>query len=310
MSTAAPGANPTGWRRPVTKPLDYSVAALMLAVWIANGGLIAAMVFVYLNWRSIDWMVGSKPWSIVLMVAVSIVLFTVLFAGCCILGFRQHIERTYLVLRRKSPSFRMIFLWIVPMALLGFLLTLGLLSIVETDVATQYIREHSNKVFDQARKGDAVITKELFTEYMLTQRVYQQMYEQNQDEFQKVVMRIFDRMAVANQGYADPVITRNSMFHGFLVSLEPLRISFGGSLLTYAGVLLFFFIVYHSWYSKLTNSRFEEKVRELLRNVNNRRYAYSEDQGVEIGTVASLDDQDDELDEDDEDDAFRSDRDV
>ncbi len=244
-------------RKRRTKPLDTGVAVLMVSVWLSNAGLITAAVFVFMNWGAIDWITGSTDWSIVLMVVCAVGLFYVLLSGCCILGFRQHVERSYLSLR-TSPVCRLLTVFLAPVLILGMLLTLSVLALADTDVSTKYIHAHSNEVFHRAANGTSVTSLDYyqFRAYMMSLPQFQG--KETDDGTNRRLLNIFDAMS-RGKSY----ITSDDMFFGVLEALRPMRRDLGISMAACAGILVFFFLVYLIWYTKLRSSKFEEQLRTL-----------------------------------------------
>jgi len=245
-------------KRRTSKPIDYAIATLMGSVWLTNAGLITAAVFVFINWSAVNWMVGSVSWGIVIMVFTAIALTYVLLSGCCILGFRQHVERSYLSLR-VSPRARLILVVLMPLVIFGMLLTLAVFSLADTDISTYYVKEHADAEWLRMTNGAVEYNSLDWSTYWNYITSLPQ-FEQYKDDpnFLTTVNRIFTSLANGKT-----YVTQDDLYHGVLRSLDPVRRDMGISVTACAFILVLFFILYVVWYRHLQSIRFEEKLRVL-----------------------------------------------
>lgn len=204
-------------RRP--KDVDWGVGFLMILVWLCNAGIITCAVFAFLNWGAVDWIVGSLDWSIVVMSFTAVALVYALLAGSCILGFRQHIERSYITLRSSSFC-RITNLVVAPVLVLTLLASLATLALVETDVSTKYIRQHSDTVFEGAKGSDERVHFDEFLNYMLS---LPQFYGRNSSEFVHRFQVVFDAMDREDRQW----LSREDMYRGTFESIWPKRRDLG-----------------------------------------------------------------------------------
>lgn len=282
-------------RRPL-KPLDTAITFFMVLVWLCNAGLITCSVFVFLNWRAIDWIVGSVDWSIVLLVFSAIGLLYVLIAGCCILGFRQHIERSYISLRRSSLC-RILNLALVPVLVLTLFVSLSVLALSDTSASTDYMRQQSDRIYSNAISinsddgsgggggssgNEKVLTRSLFEAYF--GRVDQFKNRLVDFKFMRRLQNLFDSLSGGKE-----YLTRDDLYKGVLISLEPLRRDFGISMTFCSIIAFFFFLSYIIWYSHLRTEKFEDKLRilrtqaSLHEKQNLAGRGYDNDEGYDFG---------------------------
>ncbi len=271
---------------------SYGVAALIIAVWICNTALIVCSVFMFINWGAVDWLVGdtayvslshlyhpppqmtlsylipppphfpSCSWAIVVAVICALFMLYTLTMGCCILGFRQHTQRSYLSLRTK-PKCRAFSVGVVPLITIIFFLILCAMTLSDSAMSTEYIRAHSDNIYKVAfAKPTAIpnpagVLLDQFQQYMTG--LPQFAHLKDDDAFLDRMSRLFDAMDRNDKEY----LTRDDMFHGMLDSLAPLRNDFGYSALGVFLVALFFFIAYLASYAYLRSTKLEKQIEAL-----------------------------------------------
>jgi len=213
-----------------------------------------------------DWPLWLESgWSLFLQIITGTILAITCLLGCCILGFRQHIERSYLGLR-TSPKARAFFMYILPLLVIALYVTLTVLAFSDTDASTTYIANYSNNLFDRAlamresvpddkRQPNLVYYQEFLS---LMCSIYNTQCKSDETAFSMHIQRLFDRIS-AN----DEFITRSELFSAMLESVRPSRNSFGIATLFAALITVGFAIYYHGWYRHLQNTRFEEKLKML-----------------------------------------------
>lgn len=243
-------------------PLECVVAVLIIVSWLANAGIVASTAFVMIHWSAVDWMIGPSAWSMFLQIVTGVVLSFTCLLGCCILGFRQHIERSYLGLR-TSPKARVFFMYLVPLLVICLFVTFTFLAFSDTDASTTYIANYSNNLFDRAlalRKNDDLPKDAVFYDDFLSLMcsIYQIQNECTDSGFSAHIQRLFNH--ISRYGAS---IKRPDMFKAVLESVQPSRNSFGTATLFAALISLAFTIYYHGWYRYLQRTRFEDKLRML-----------------------------------------------
>jgi hypothetical protein len=225
----------------------------------------------YLNWSAVDWLVGSKSWSLFYQITTGILLGLTGVLGCCILGFRQHTERSYLSLR-NSPKIRVFFMYILPLIIFIYFFTFAMLTLLDTDEATSYIRAYSDDFFGRAelavgKEVNGLLDKDEFAKFWYLLPQYRDL--EDNEAFTQRTTHLFDTLREGDY------VTPDGMFRGFLMSLSAVRMAFGVSSLFACLISLALSLYYWFWYRHLSESRFEERLRVLKTQAG--IYAMSQD---------------------------------
>lgn len=238
---------------------------LLFCVWLINGCLITCAVFMYLNWVAVDWMVGSQGGGIAMAVLVSILLIGIIAAGCCVVGCRQHMERTHITINHEKGWWYVAL--IGPIVCFAVFITLCLFALLNTPVTTSYIQKHSDDVFRQADYlKDNHVTQAEFVLYMKGLPQYKSI--NNSISFESSLVRIFDALDTYQKGYLLP----SDMFKGVLDSLRYIRQDFGITTACISFILVIFYVIFWMWHTQLRGQKMEERVRRLAQAATNKAH--------------------------------------
>jgi len=200
--------------------------------------------------------------AIVLAVFCGICLAFSLIIGCCILGLRQHTQRSYLSLR-TTPRLRICLVGIVPFVIIVLFFTLACMTLSDASLATGYIRSHSDGIYTSASLKPSEdpqkihgVTYDQFLTYM--SELPQFVHLKEDVSFTERVKRIFDSMCDGKL-----YLTRDDVFGGMLASLSPLRTEFGVSALFVFLINLFFLVAFLGSYYQLQSVQLEKQIEAL-----------------------------------------------
>jgi hypothetical protein len=212
----------------------------------------------YLNWVAVDWIVGSQAAGIVVAVVISVVVLFIAMIGFCILGCRQHMERTHILINHDKCNHTLA--WLLPTISLCLFLTLCLFSMTDTNASTFFIRKHANFVFDSIdTSGDGKIVRDEFYFYMAQLPQYAKV--NTTSTFQQNLVKIFDSMDSSAKDY----LNRSDMYQGVLDSLSIIRFDFGASTIGICIIIAIFILVFWLWHNQLKESRYEDRVRRIAK---------------------------------------------